>query len=50
MAVKRIDRYTVLVDGHRVSATPDQEARLREMSDEERARFLTVMGVTSVEG
>lgn len=44
MEIARIDKYNLLVDGVRIPATEVQEARLRNMSDEELRRFLTVMG------
>lgn len=44
MSVVRIDKYTVEVDGNRVSANESQEARLRAMSSDERARFVAIMG------
>jgi hypothetical protein len=45
--VERVDRYTILVDGYRVRATPEQERQLREMDSAARARFLRVMGHTT---
>ena len=42
--VTRIDRYTIEVDGHRVRATPDQEQRIRQMTPDQRGRFLSIMG------
>lgn len=44
--IQRIDKYTLLVDGHRVRATPEQEAQIRQMSPDRIRRFLTIMGVT----
>lgn len=43
-AIERRDRYTIVVEGHSVRATEDQEQRIRAMDAEERARFLTIMG------
>lgn len=40
----RVDRYTILVDGHPIRATPDQAIRIAAMTPEQRARFLAVMG------
>lgn len=45
MSVERIDKYTIVVDGHRVRADASQESRLRAMNTEQRDRFLTVMGL-----
>ena len=42
--IRRLDRYTIEVNGHRVSATPSQEEALRSMSDGQIARFLIAMG------
>lgn len=44
--IERVDRYTVLVNGHRVRATEDQEQRLRAMDAAAVERFLAVMGRT----
>ena len=41
--IRRIDKYTIEMDGKRVTATPMQEQRLRDMSPEERERFLKIM-------
>lgn len=45
--VVRVDRYTITVDGHALRATPDQEARIRAMTDEQVAALLTVLGLAS---
>lgn len=42
--IVRDDRYTVMVDGHRVRATPAQEVSLRSLTPEQRANFLRTMG------
>lgn len=42
--VERIDKYTILVDGHKVRATPEQEAQIRLMDPPAVQRFLTIMG------
>lgn len=42
--VVRVDRYNVEVDGKRIRATPRQEERIRQMTPEQRDRFLAVMG------
>jgi hypothetical protein len=43
-AVARVDRYAIEVDGLRVRATDDQERRIAALSDEQRARFVAIMG------
>lgn len=43
--IERLDKYTILVDGHRVTATADQEQRIRNMNPEQRERFIKVMGL-----
>lgn len=45
--VERIDKYMIRVDGVTVRATPDQEARLRMMTPEQRQRFVKIMGGTA---
>lgn len=45
--VERRDRYTIVVDGSPIRATLGQEARIRAMDAEQRARFLRIMGRTS---
>lgn len=42
--VARADRYSVKVGDVTVTATPDQERRLREMTAEQRANFARIMG------
>lgn len=42
--VVRQDRYTVLIDGHRVRADARQEQNLRAMDGADLDRFLRVMG------
>lgn len=42
--VVRLDRYTITVEGHRITADAAQEHRIRDMTDEQRARFLAAMG------
>jgi len=42
--VERHDRYTIVVNDHAVRATADQERRIRAMTAEQAARFLTIMG------
>ena len=44
MEITREDRYTIIIDGHRVRATEDQERRLRDMTPEQVQNFLRVMG------
>lgn len=41
--VVRIDRYTITIDGIRVRATPDQEARIRQLSPEQLTAFRLIM-------
>ena len=43
-SIVRVDRYTITVDGKRVTANEDQERRLRAMTTEQLERFLVVMG------
>lgn len=43
--VQRVDRYTIKVNGKRVTATEEQEARIRAMTDEQAERFLRIMGM-----
>lgn len=43
-AVRRLDKYTLLVDGHQVLADDITERRIRAMTEAERSRFLTIMG------
>ena len=42
--ITRIDRYTLSVDGHHIRATEDQERRIRALTPEQRANFLTILG------
>jgi hypothetical protein len=42
--IVRADKYTVNVGGARVTASPEQEARLRAMDAEARARFARIIG------
>lgn len=42
-SVQRVDKYHVQIDGVVVVATLDQETRLRNMTDEQRARFARIM-------
>jgi hypothetical protein len=44
-SIIRVDRYTVTIDGKRVRATEDQEARLRAMTAEQVAMFVRAMGL-----
>lgn len=43
-AVVRRDRYTVTVEGHSLTATVDQEARIAALDAEGRDRLLRIMG------
>lgn len=45
--ITRLDKYTILVDGHRVAASEDQERRLRDMTPEQLERFKKVMGLST---
>jgi hypothetical protein len=45
--IVRRDRYTILIDGNPVTATPAQEAQLREMDADQIRRFLAIMGAES---
>jgi len=42
--VARKDRYTIEIQGVAVRATEDQERRIREMTAEQRERFIRIMG------
>jgi hypothetical protein len=42
--IERIDRYTIKVNGHRVTANKGQECALRAMDADAVRRFLAVMG------
>jgi len=42
--ITRRDRYTILVDGHPIRATPEQEARIRQMDADQIKNFLALMG------
>lgn len=42
--IERVDRYTITINGHRIRATPEQEASLRQMDAAGIDRFLTMMG------
>lgn len=42
--VRRIDRYTIEVDGKRVRATEQQEQMIRNMTPEQVENFLRIMG------
>lgn len=44
MSIERLDRYTILVDGHRVYADKQLEQLIRGMTDEQRRAFLHIMG------
>jgi len=42
--IVRVDKCTLLVDGVRVRATPDQERRIRQMTPEQVANFVAIFG------
>jgi hypothetical protein len=42
--IKRVDKYTISVDGVSISATPEIEAKVRAMTREQVERFVTIMG------
>lgn len=43
-AIERVDRYSLTIDGYRVTANPAQETALRSMDAAAVRRFLTAMG------
>lgn len=43
-AVMRRDRYTITVEGHSLTATPEQEARIAALDAEGRDLLLQVLG------
>jgi len=47
--ISRVDRYTIVVNGHRVRATQEQEKHIRALNEQERERFLLVMGLKETE-
>ena len=42
--VTRLDRYTITVNGARIRATADQEARIRHMTREQADRLTAILG------
>ena len=42
--ITRIDSYTLSVDGYRIRATKDQEARIRALTEEQRHQLLVILG------
>jgi hypothetical protein len=42
--IERVDRYTITINGHRITATERQEHRIRQMTPEQVANFLRVTG------
>ena len=43
-SVVRVDRYTITVDGHRVTAGEDLERRIRAMTTEQQAALVKILG------
>ena len=45
--IRRIDRYTITINGKRVRADEDQERNIRAMNEVQLELFMRVMGLIS---
>ncbi|NHA02007.1 hypothetical protein G5V59_26825 [Nocardioides sp. W3-2-3] len=44
VTVERVDKYTIVVDGARISASEEQELRIRALSVDEQRRLASIFG------